>query len=233
MLSDLPSLATSLLSPSQFDNQFIIPNDPLFTTYSPQNEQQSSAPVLSLPSLAQSPQSAGLSPATSGTQYEEPIYCGVDPSGISTSGNHLKILPAPARPQPHNRNEDHPSHPKIRSSSPDTLHPGNKRQVPLKLSVRRRRRQDQQITCSSCSKVFSRPCDLKKHARTHNLAFRCDIAGCSNTQGFALHKDLRRHIDTIHLKSTFTCPFLSCEKIFSRSDNCLRHFQEQHSNPEE
>ena len=189
VLSDLPSLATSSLSHSQFDNQLIIPNDPLFTTHSPQNEQQSSAPVFSPPSLAQSLQSAGLSPATSeqdtsvssnsveadnypcnlhqpadfftGTQYREPIHSGVDPSGILTSGNYSKVLPTLARPQSHNGNEDHPSRPKIRSSSSDTLHPGNKRQVPLKLSVRRRRRQDQQITCPSCSKVFSRPCDLK------------------------------------------------------------------------
>lgn len=189
MLSDLPSLAAPSLPPSQFDHLFIIPNDPLFTTHSPQNEQQSSAPGLSPPSLAQSPHRAGLSPATSGrdtsvtsnsveadshpcnlhqpagfftgTQYGEPIHSGVDLSGISTSGNCSKILPAPARPQPHNRNEDHPSRPKIRSSSPDTLHPGNKRQVPLNLSARRRRRRDQQITCPSCSKVFSRPCDLK------------------------------------------------------------------------
>jgi hypothetical protein len=189
VLSDHPSLATSSLSPSQFDNQFIIPNDPLFATHSPQNEQQSSAPVLSPPSLAQSPQSARLSPATSGqgtsvssnsvkadnypcnlhqptsffrgTQYGEPIHSGVDPSSISTSGNYSKFLPASARPQPQNGNENHPSRPKIRSSSPNTLHPSNKRQVPLKLSVRRRRRRDQQITCPSCSKAFSRPCDLK------------------------------------------------------------------------
>ena len=189
MLSDLPSLATPSLSLTQFDNQFIIPNDPLFTTDSPQNNQQSSSPVLSPPSLARSHQNAGLLPATSrqgtsissnsvetddypcnlhqpngfstGTQYGEPIYSGIDPSGISTSGNYSKNFPAPARPQPHNGNEDHPSRPKIRGSSPDTLHPGNKRQVPRKLLVRRRRRRDQQITCSSCSKAFSRPCDLK------------------------------------------------------------------------
>jgi hypothetical protein len=189
VFSDLPSLAAPSLSPSQFDNHFIIPNDPLFTTHShsPQNEQQSSASVLFPPSLTQSPQSAGLSPATSargtsvssnsveadnypcnlyqpkgfftGTQYGEPLHGGVDPSGISTSGNYSKILLAP--PQPHNGNEDHPSRPKARSSSSDTLHPGDKRQVPLKLSVRRRRRQDRQITCPSCSKVFLRPCDLK------------------------------------------------------------------------
>ena len=189
MLSDLPSLATPSLSPSQFDHQFINLNYPLFTIYSPQHEQQSSSPVIFPPSLAQSLQSAGLSPGTSGrgssvssnsvetdnysrnlhqpacfftgTRYGEPIHSSVDSSGISTSGNYSKILPAPARPQPHNGNEDNPSLPKIPSSSPDTFHPGNKRQVPLNLSVRRRRRRDQQMTCPSCSKVFSRPYDLK------------------------------------------------------------------------
>ncbi|KIM99209.1 hypothetical protein OIDMADRAFT_56369 [Oidiodendron maius Zn] len=261
VVSNLPSLATPSPSPSQFDYQFINLNDPLFTIHSPQNEQQSSGPVLYPPSLAQPLQSAGLSPGTSGpgssvssnsveadnyscnlhqpaffftgTRYREPIHSGVDSSGISTFGNYSKLLPAPARLQPHNGNEDYPSRPKIPSSSPDTLRPGNKRQVPLKLSVRRCRRREQHITCPSCSKAFSRPCDLKKHARTHSRAFRCDIAGCTNMQGFALHKDLRRHIDTLHLKSTFTCHFPSCGNIFSRSDNCLRHFNEQHTNPEE
>jgi hypothetical protein len=167
----------------------MIPNDPLLTTYSPRNEQQSPAPVLYPLSLAQSPQSAGLSTATSrrgtsvssnsvegdnspcnlhqptgffaGTQHREPIQNSVDPRVISASRNYSKILPAPARTESSNGNKNHLSRPRIHSYSSNTLHPGNKRQVPRKVSVRRRRRQYQQITCLSCSKVFSRPCDLK------------------------------------------------------------------------
>ncbi|KAE9365904.1 hypothetical protein N431DRAFT_351655, partial [Stipitochalara longipes BDJ] len=95
--------------------------------------------------------------------------------------------------------------------------------------ARKRRRKEQQLNCPSCAKVFSRPCDFKKHSRTHQRTFNCTITGCTNTRGFALHKDLRRHIETVHLRSTFTCHFPSCGEVFSRSDNCLRHFDEQHS----
>lgn len=94
---------------------------------------------------------------------------------------------------------------------------------------RNRRKHDKQLNCSSCLKVFSRRCDLNKHARTHLKGFKCDIAGCTHTQGFALYKDLRRHKETIHFKSTFTCYFPSCGQQFSRADNCQRHFEEQHS----
>ncbi|KAH8767878.1 hypothetical protein BGZ57DRAFT_930047 [Hyaloscypha finlandica] len=102
-------------------------------------------------------------------------------------------------------------------------------QTPQKPAIARKRtRKVQQLNCPSCAKIFSRPCDLKKHSRTHERTFMCSINGCTNTQGFGLHKDLRRHIDTVHLRATFTCHFASCGETFSRSDNCLRHFEEQH-----
>lgn len=106
---------------------------------------------------------------------------------------------------------------------------GSASQSPQKLALARKRpRKKQQLNCPSCAKVFSRPCDLKKHGRTHERTFMCSINGCTNTQGFGLRKDLRRHIDTVHLRATFTCHFTSCGETFSRSDNCLRHFEEQH-----
>lgn len=98
-----------------------------------------------------------------------------------------------------------------------------------KQTAPRTRRKNLQLNCGSCVKIFTRRCDLNKHAKTHKRAFKCTVAGCDNTLGFALPKDLRRHIDTIHRKSTFTCDFPNCGQTFSRSDNCQRHVEEKHS----
>ncbi|KFX96462.1 hypothetical protein V490_03346 [Pseudogymnoascus sp. VKM F-3557] len=87
---------------------------------------------------------------------------------------------------------------------------------------------DYPFKCSSCPKGFSRLCDLNKHRKTHERPFKCTIAGCGGMPGFALPKDLRRHIDNVHCKSTFTCYYQNCAKTFSRSDNCQRHIEEQH-----
>lgn len=96
------------------------------------------------------------------------------------------------------------------------------------LFSRNRRKHNRNLKCPACPKVLPRKCDFNKHVKTHDRAFKCEIAGCLHKLGFALKKDLRRHINTVHRKSTFTCHVPGCGKVFSRSDNCDRHFEERH-----
>ena len=189
---------------------------------------------------------SGLSPhalSASGTEYSIPFHENIaSGSGLLNlqSSSRLSLTQGGLCSQVKN-----PALPGILQANQQGAVPPASQKIEL---AKRRRRKNQQISCISCSKAFTRPCDLRyvvhmhelidrgitespcrKHARTHERTSKCNIAGCSNTQGFALHKDLRRHFHTVHLKSTFTCHFPSCEETFSRSDNCLRHFEEQHS----
>lgn len=203
-------------------------------------------PSLSPPGLSRSPQDPTVSPKTpeQGTFTEWNVH---DPSKRnSTSSNHHKPFDrylgsqndkassqgtpgfSLERLQPHRT--DLLTSSRLTSLGEKPAEGDPVAQIPLEhISSRSRRKQNQQFKCISCSKVYPRRCDLNKHLKSHERAFRCNITGCSHTQGFALPKDLRRHIDTIHRKSTFTCYFPDCGEQFSRSDNCQRHFDEQHS----
>ncbi|KFY80228.1 hypothetical protein V498_08849, partial [Pseudogymnoascus sp. VKM F-4517 (FW-2822)] len=91
--------------------------------------------------------------------------------------------------------------------TPESSIQGNPIEATRRRPAPRIRRKILQFTCGSCEKLFARRCDLNKHAKNHERAFKCTTAGCSHTRGFALQKDLQRHIDTIHRKSTFTCDY--------------------------
>ena len=73
---------------------------------------------------------------------------------------------------------------------------------------------------------------MKRHLRP----YRCDVADChAHEKGFALQKDLHRHLSTRHKMTTshemFKCFYVGCPQVesgFSRRDNYLRHLRKQH-----
>ncbi|KAF4631279.1 hypothetical protein G7Y89_g6848 [Cudoniella acicularis] len=183
-------------------NPGVLPTDLSLATFSPLSSSQR---LQTLPPSVPHPQ---YLPSQPGVSLQLP---GLSPPSLSQS-------PQDPRPLDSSHSSQEPAEPAPLLQTPSQH-----------ISPRSRLKHDRQFKCTSCTKVFPRRCDLNKHAKSHERPFKCDIAGCTHTQGFALHKDLRRHIDTIHLKSTFTCHFPGCGETFSRSDNCHRHFEEQHS----
>jgi uncharacterized Zn-finger protein len=94
------------------------------------------------------------------------------------------------------------------------------------VQVRQRRRRAKktltpsEIQCDKCLKTFTRPYNLKSHARTHTKErpFPCSHPGCN--RAFARPHDRKRH-GSIHSGiKPFHCP---CGKSFSRSDALKKH----------
>ncbi|KAF7927184.1 hypothetical protein EAE99_005515 [Botrytis elliptica] len=91
----------------------------------------------------------------------------------------------------------------------------------------------QHYTCPECQKQFKLPCELNVHIKSHTLPFKCRICSCKSL-GFRYHKDLKRHIASIHPKlnpngERYFCDAESCKhsraegKGFTRKDNFKRH----------
>ena len=82
-----------------------------------------------------------------------------------------------------------------------------------------------------CDKVFSRPCDLSKHQKTHSRPYRCPHDGCKYSEaGLPTEKELDRHMNDKHndRPKLFCCEFQGCNFSTKRQSNCKQHMEKKH-----
>lgn len=85
--------------------------------------------------------------------------------------------------------------------------------------------------CSSCDKVFKRPCDLTKHEKTHTRPWKCTDPKCNYyTKGWPTEKERDRHMNDRHSDkpTLFRCTFHNCPYASKRSSNCKQHMEKSH-----
>lgn len=82
------------------------------------------------------------------------------------------------------------------------------------------------------ARQFERRCDLNKHLKTHNKDFQCEFSRPECTARFSTRKDLKRHLNTVHLREKkYFCKI--CQEqgstgTFSRADNLKDHQRRVH-----
>ncbi len=85
--------------------------------------------------------------------------------------------------------------------------------------------------CQSCSKTFSRSCDLNKHEKSHSRPYKCKDKKCKyHTLGWPTAKELERHNNDKHTTAprTFRCHFQPCSYLSKRESNCKQHMEKAH-----
>ena len=85
--------------------------------------------------------------------------------------------------------------------------------------------------CSSCDKVFKRPCDLTKHEKTHSRPWKCTDETCKYfSVGWPTEKERDRHINDKHSSSpcVYRCHFPPCSYQSKRESNCKQHMEKAH-----
>ncbi|KKK26236.1 hypothetical protein ARAM_004956 [Aspergillus rambellii] len=85
--------------------------------------------------------------------------------------------------------------------------------------------------CKDCDKVFSRPCDLTKHEKSHTRPFKCPVPSCKyHTKGWATEKESERHYNDKHSEAPrlYACQFESCSYKSKRESNCKQHMEKTH-----
>ncbi|KIV99496.1 uncharacterized protein PV09_08802 [Verruconis gallopava] len=91
------------------------------------------------------------------------------------------------------------------------------------------------ISCKVCQKTLKCPSELKKHMLIHEKPHKCDVSGCSRTEGFGTVNDLNRHKASVHKilskARKFQCAVPGCKtpgKIWPRLDNFKQHLERMH-----
>ncbi|KAL8849108.1 MAG: hypothetical protein Q9221_005877 [Calogaya cf. arnoldii] len=99
------------------------------------------------------------------------------------------------------------------------------------------------LTCQyqGCGTVSKNHSEHRKHMLRHEKPYKCDVTGCSKTDGFSTNNDLDRHKKSVHKimpknssDRSFRCAAINCprrEKIWPRLDNFRQHCLRIH--PEE
>ncbi|KAI4867329.1 hypothetical protein F4820DRAFT_457023 [Hypoxylon rubiginosum] len=90
--------------------------------------------------------------------------------------------------------------------------------------------------CDICNKVLKTKSEYKKHKQRHDKPFKCEVPGCSRTEGFSTPNDLDRHKRSLHpdekaAGSRYQCPIGACknkDKIWPRADNFRAHMRRVH-----
>ncbi|KAL8652327.1 MAG: hypothetical protein Q9210_002749 [Variospora velana] len=91
----------------------------------------------------------------------------------------------------------------------------------------------------SCCAVSKNQSEYRKHALRHEKPFKCEVPGCSKSDGFSTNNDLDRHKKSVHkimpqhsTDRSFRCAARNCpkrEKIWPRLDNFRQHCLRIHS----
>ncbi|KAK6531951.1 copper-binding transcription factor [Orbilia ellipsospora] len=82
-----------------------------------------------------------------------------------------------------------------------------------------------------CGKKYNRPCDLKKHGKTHSRPHKCSEPTCLyHEKGFPTEKERDRHETDRHSESPqmWYCEFPPCPYKSKRESNCKQHMEKQH-----
>ncbi|EPS37248.1 hypothetical protein H072_9084 [Dactylellina haptotyla CBS 200.50] len=86
-------------------------------------------------------------------------------------------------------------------------------------------------TGAICGKKYNRPCDLKKHGKTHSRPHKCSEPSCLyHDKGFPTEKERDRHETDRHSDSPqmWYCEFPPCPYKSKRESNCKQHMEKQH-----
>ncbi|KAI0425954.1 hypothetical protein F5Y09DRAFT_80093 [Xylaria sp. FL1042] len=92
------------------------------------------------------------------------------------------------------------------------------------------------MICEECGKSVRTKSELKKHDQRHKKPFKCDVKGCTRTEGFSTTNDLDRHKRSVHpgsqtLGNRYVCQIGPCknkDKIWPRADNFKAHLKRVH-----
>ncbi|KAI4182512.1 MAG: hypothetical protein LQ348_004834 [Seirophora lacunosa] len=85
----------------------------------------------------------------------------------------------------------------------------------------------------SCGVISKNHSEFRKHGLRHAKPYKCEVRGCSKTDGFSTNNDLDRHKKSVHkimpknsTDRSFRCAASNCpkrEKIWPRLDNFRQH----------
>ncbi|KAI9749485.1 MAG: Dynamin- GTPase protein [Chaenotheca gracillima] len=87
------------------------------------------------------------------------------------------------------------------------------------------------MVCSTCSKDFSRRCDLTKHEKTHSRPWKCAEPTCRyHRYGWPTQKECDRHFNDKHSDhpEMFICHYGGCTYRSKRESNCKQHMEKAH-----
>lgn len=93
------------------------------------------------------------------------------------------------------------------------------------------------LVCPTCHQKVKTKSELKKHKQKHEKPHRCDVPGCSRTEGFSTPNDVDRHKRSCHPEQRangkcYRCIVPGCrkkEKKWPRADNFRQHLKRVHS----
>ncbi|OHE91189.1 hypothetical protein CORC01_13500 [Colletotrichum orchidophilum] len=95
---------------------------------------------------------------------------------------------------------------------------------------------DNKLVCQNCGASCKTKSELNKHHQRHRKAFKCEVEGCSRTEGFGTTNDLERHKGSVHPEIfnpslRYRCHIGSCQtkdKKWPRADNFRQHLKRVH-----
>lgn len=85
--------------------------------------------------------------------------------------------------------------------------------------------------CRECGKVYTRPCDLTKHEKTHSRPWKCNDETCKYYElGWPTEKERDRHVNDKHSNkpALYRCLFRPCAYTSKRESNCKQHMEKAH-----
>lgn len=87
--------------------------------------------------------------------------------------------------------------------------------------------------CRECGKVYTRPCDLTKHEKTHSRPWKCTEPGCKYFEfGWPTEKERDRHMNDKHSSAPalYHCLWKNegCTYTSKRESNCKQHMEKAH-----
>ncbi|KFH44713.1 Zinc finger X-linked protein-like protein [Hapsidospora chrysogenum ATCC 11550] len=85
--------------------------------------------------------------------------------------------------------------------------------------------------CSFCSKVFPRPCELRKHLKRHERPYGCTFYGCKKK--FGSKNDWKRHETGQHKEHDILYCESECGRKFEHSDGFATHLRAHHRTSDE
>ena len=83
-----------------------------------------------------------------------------------------------------------------------------------------------ECTHDGCDKTFRRPCDYRKHEKTHTRPFACSYHDCDKR--FCSDKDLERHVKETHTANPNMQRCHFCEFSSKRESNLQQHMEKKH-----
>ncbi|KAJ0119132.1 C2H2 type zinc finger domain-containing protein [Diaporthe amygdali] len=115
--------------------------------------------------------------------------------------------------------------------SSETWRQASLQATPLPLSV-----ESGNLVCPTCRQNVKTKSELKKHKQKHEKPHRCDVPGCTRTEGFSTPNDVDRHKRSCHPDQDANGKYYRCivdgcrkkDKKWPRADNFRQHLKRVH-----